>query len=482
MSCDRFRDRLAEYHEEALEPPERRAVSDHLKECAMCRSDLSDLERLSRTLNSIPEAYPRIEALRRGRSTWGSHLALAAALLLMAIGFGYVVREPRPQAFPGQDPAPAPRPLEWMDNLDKALAEAKSRGTAVLAVVVDSGKESSEMMAELGAQRNRVEGFTRVKIAAESPTAAKLQARAPSVLILEPVALEFGPPKQDAALAAKLQAMKFTFSFSDTPLSEVLDFLRAASGLTFVADRSAGDVTQRGCTINVKDISIEAFLGFLLKPLDLEHRAEEGAVVIYGKGGAPEKIRGILGRLGAAEDPPSRPSARADEVRRKLDEMKVDLKFREEPLDNVVDFMREYSGLKFVLDFKAEAPKITLKARQLSLSDAMKRILESAGLTYRIEDEGIIRIFKPSPPPKASIRKGALEKLLAQPSPTEAERRQAQDDIRALGSEKAADRDAAWSRLRDRMPKIRPLLRTALRDATDPEVHDRLRRLLELEK
>lgn len=112
---------------------------------------------------------------------------------------------------------------------------------------------------------------------------------------------------------------------------------------------------------------------------------------------------GILAALALAtaawaqtDDNPQNDEKRA-EILNKLRTMKVSLDFRETPLQDVIDFVREMTGINFVIDQKVydetepEKLTITIKVDDLELRSALKLMLQMRGLTavYR---EGVLLI------------------------------------------------------------------------------------------
>lgn len=85
------------------------------------------------------------------------------------------------------------------------------------------------------------------------------------------------------------------------------------------------------------------------------------------------------------------------EILSKLRTMKVSLDFRDTPLQDVIDFIREMTGINFVIDQKVyeetEADKltITIKVDDLELRSALKLMLQMRGLTAVYRD-GVLLI------------------------------------------------------------------------------------------
>lgn len=103
----------------------------------------------------------------------------------------------------------------------------------------------------------------------------EINARGPRVLKLEE---EEALAERDRAVMDKLKSMRLSFEWEDTPLREVVNFLREATGLNFLFDSGADP--EQTVTFSVRDITIDAMLKYILQPLDLTYYVEEGIVHI----------------------------------------------------------------------------------------------------------------------------------------------------------------------------------------------------------
>ncbi|WP_435007307.1 sigma-70 family RNA polymerase sigma factor [Tundrisphaera lichenicola] len=72
----------------------------------------------------------------------------------------------------------------------------------------------------------------------------------------------------------------------------------------------------------------------------------------------------------------------------------VTVDFKETPLEEAIQFLQDYTGLKVDLDPKALAAKgltrkvpVSLSAEEIMLKNALRQILKPLGLTYRVADE-----------------------------------------------------------------------------------------------
>ncbi len=90
------------------------------------------------------------------------------------------------------------------------------------------------------------------------------------------------------------------------------------------------------------------------------------------------------------------------EIMSKLRSMKVSLDFRETPLQDVIDFIREMTGINFVIDQKIYEEvepanlTITIKVDDLELRSALKLMLQMRGLTAVYRDGVLLIVTKKS--------------------------------------------------------------------------------------
>lgn len=101
--------------------------------------------------------------------------------------------------------------------------------------------------------------------------------------------------------------------------------------------------------------------------------------------------------LASAGDDPQR-----DEVVSKLNNTKVSLDFRETPLQDVMDFVRELSGINIVIDprvleeVESEKLNITVKVDDLQLGSALRLVLGLRDLTAVYRDGVLLVVTKAS--------------------------------------------------------------------------------------
>src|SRR5262249_27704331 len=100
-------------------------------------------------------------------------------------------------------------------------------------------------------------------------------------------------------------------------------------------------------------------------------------------------------RINAMLEPKKAPQTLAIEA--KLNEPVQQINMDKQPLQEAIDFLRNYTGMNIVLDPKAlndenisSATPVTLAANNIRLKTALKLLLSPLGLTYKIEDEVLL--------------------------------------------------------------------------------------------
>lgn len=82
---------------------------------------------------------------------------------------------------------------------------------------------------------------------------------------------------------------------------------------------------------------------------------------------------------------------------RKLDRMKIDLAFENTKFEDILAFIRDFSGLNIVLDAEVSGPlkpdeRVTFKVKDLALKNVLKLLLAPHGLTYIVTEEDVVLI------------------------------------------------------------------------------------------
>jgi hypothetical protein len=128
-------------------------------------------------------------------------------------------------------------------------------------------------------------------------------------------------------------------------------------------------------------------------------------------------------------------------IQKKLDSMKIDLAFDNTKLNDILAFVRDFSGLNIVIDASSKADPnktITIKTKDLALKNVLKLLLTQFNLDYQITQEQVVLVTD----------KGASEPVARTPIRIPGASRNAAKEVEALGSDSPAERDRATAALR----------------------------------
>ena len=180
-------------------------------------------------------------------------------------------------------------------------------------------------------------------------------------------------------IKSALESRKVSLNFQGTPLEEAVNFLRDISGLNF-ALLPDEDPTV-GVTLRLVDISLtNAFKLILASDSDLESRIQ-GNVIVIGRDFAP-----VAPKKWTAQEVKANPDAAW-----KVLSIRVTVNFDGTPLEEVLSFLSDITGLKLSLNEAARAanPDISLSLKQVSLGDFLALVCGSHGLRWSVNEAGI---------------------------------------------------------------------------------------------
>ncbi len=104
----------------------------------------------------------------------------------------------------------------------------------------------------------------------------------------------------------------------------------------------------------------------------------------------PKLVAGAIPREGTWR---SQKLAKADaEIFTKLTTMKIDLQFKDANLSDIIGFLRDFTGLNFVIEEGVEKTASVLKTKDLSAAHAIELLTLTHGLDVKIEG-GVVVIF-----------------------------------------------------------------------------------------
>ncbi|MHC4663283.1 MAG: hypothetical protein ACYS8W_16600 [Planctomycetota bacterium] len=99
------------------------------------------------------------------------------------------------------------------------------------------------------------------------------------------------PTSEEAKLiVTKLENQKVTFNFKDTPIEEVVDFIRDITGINIVISNEAMEIFDelgRGISLRLKDIRFKNALNLVLSGTDIGYAVKDGVLYLDLK----EKLR-----------------------------------------------------------------------------------------------------------------------------------------------------------------------------------------------
>ncbi len=100
-------------------------------------------------------------------------------------------------------------------------------------------------------------------------------------------------PQDEGAESArkKLQNMRISLEFQDTPLADSIDYFRDMTGLNILVDQSVASRGDLPVSIIVKNITARSGLSLLLRPLGLVWIWKEGVLLVTTKENGYERVK-----------------------------------------------------------------------------------------------------------------------------------------------------------------------------------------------
>jgi hypothetical protein len=327
----------------------------HADDCPSCGGRLS---RLEGELDLLRRAEARVAPPAASSRGWRRVPVAAAAAVLLSV-LAYVV-VPRPEAHDvGSRPQPdlVSRFLDGApDESERARAALLEKGAGALAQVVD-------------ARRKR-------------PDAVRWDAL--SALTFELKRREAGERGKD--VFATLDKALITLDMQNAPLTAVVDYFRELLGLDILT-HPREDIPE--ITLKLAETPARQSLDLLVRGAGQEYAFRWGRIYF-----APaEKLWGptalpLAGRWRAQE-----PGEASRATVRKLETMKLDLAFENTDIADIVNFVRDFSGLNIILEKGFEARPITLKVKGAPVGEVLELLTLPHGYDARL-DEGAIVLYR----------------------------------------------------------------------------------------
>jgi len=183
-------------------------------------------------------------------------------------------------------------------------------------------------------------------------------------------------------LNAKLEELT-VFSFANTPLAEVLNYLSARHQVNFVLD-PAFVRPDNTVTLEVNDISLKSALGWLLRMKRLDYTLVDEAIFVS----SPGRLETLqVTRATSSLDP-------------RLGTM-LDVELSEATVQRALAALAEATGVNITLRAEqAPSVRVNLRLSHVTLEQAIKKLAGSTGLPFvvGIGREGVIVQFEPRKP------------------------------------------------------------------------------------
>ncbi len=172
-----------------------------------------------------------------------------------------------------------------------------------------------------------------------------------------------------------LDKKEISFTFTEIPLSRILQFFRLKTEINFVADLEEG-VDPR-VTFFAYQLRLRKALNWIAKLSGTKWELKDEAVY-FGK-----DIEGV-------EPVPTKKGHGADwekEINKILDKKEISFTFTEEPLSQALRLLEDLTDIDFVADLEEGVdPRITLDANQLALRKALKWIAIVSKTKWELKD------------------------------------------------------------------------------------------------
>lgn len=192
------------------------------------------------------------------------------------------------------------------------------------------------------------------------------------------------------------EAQKVTLNFDQTPLAEAVDFLRDIARVPVrIEPLAAPHLKDVTVSLRLRDITLRNALSLMAASADelVVDVDRDGFLV------RPHDVPSLERRLEACGAIPAEGDA---EVLRRLEQQLISLNMEQTELDEFCDFMRDITGLNFVVDPAAQRAEgtVTLQRQSTPLREVLDAALLPLGLGLRV-GAGVVRIV---PRSEATLR------------------------------------------------------------------------------
>jgi hypothetical protein len=224
------------------------------------------------------------------------------------------------------------------------------------------------------------------------------------------VVIDRGPPKAPRpkpTLAAVL-VCPTQFDFIETPLQDVVDYLKDLHHIEIQLDQkalaAAGVSTDMPITVSLRGVALRSALRLVTRDLGLTYLVGDGYLLIT----TPAAVQGWAETPSPPrpDDTKPTPAMTAHETRiQEAMKSPTNVEFIETPLGDVLEYLQDYHEIKIHADRAARAtfetstgkmkdatkPQlVTSQLKGVTLGAALPLIIKDFGLTYSVTDEVLL--------------------------------------------------------------------------------------------
>jgi hypothetical protein len=182
-----------------------------------------------------------------------------------------------------------------------------------------------------------------------------------------------GPPGWEKELRGKLQR-RITFCGPGIPIGEALNFYSKVADANIILDRSV-DREMKLAFVWHDNMPMDASLRWIAREAGLGCVYRDGAVVLTDKAPPPE---------GEREGPWKQEIIKAMQSR-------VTYECRDQPIVECITFLRSFSGMNFIFDFRGVDPgtPVTVRLDDTDIETALGQVCRAVGLEFSYVDHAV---------------------------------------------------------------------------------------------
>lgn len=192
------------------------------------------------------------------------------------------------------------------------------------------------------------------------------------------------PATAEERTKKKLTTTRIDLDFTDTSLTDILDFIGQFAGISCLLDPKAKDLNAKQISFSIKDLPLNKVLDLLAETCHASWINWNGTLIwsTADRITALKQWPSLAADAGAEEDD--------QKVERSLRSIKVSLNFTETPIETTFSFIREVSQLNFVLDQSCPDSKISLRIEDAVLIDVLTLVGFMNDLDIHIKNGAVL--------------------------------------------------------------------------------------------